>query len=310
MLALIDIPIWQKNLCHAGRTHDVLVISGNIRDLYIYYDHPHYFELGFEELLVRLLGRATANFYRFDPFGKASALSVGEGNVFVVSQLEDFGTQGFNSTTDPAIARIHGDMVNRSQRRIWLLKNIHDLLPFRSVYSESDCLRLVAFQNMIENMAPGNKLILCYLSDTQVPVELAQQAHRVAFIKIPLPDYPERRVFWSRLVSEDLSAELAKLTDGMALTSLRRLTELACEDHIDRRNNTSALALRDWERVIRIYKFGEAPDYYRQITVPQLRGAFETFTRREGVRVRTMPSRRRLRCVLSAGVRDGGDRYC
>lgn len=160
---------------------------------------------------------------------------------------------------------------------------MHNLLPYRTGYSAQDHQRLVAFQNMIERLTPGNKLLLCYLSDTQPPMELAQQLHRVAFVKVPLPDYDERNLFWCRAIGDVLGSDLAKLTDGLALSSLHRVAEIGRARAAEEDRSIGTLSLREWERVIRQFKFGEATDPYRQIKVEQLDRALDFFAGENGV---------------------------
>jgi hypothetical protein len=275
--------VWQKNILHAAATRDVIILYGNIRDVYLYRHSPilqH--EVLFDELIVRLLEPLCKPIRRYDPFAKAAELTIGEGNIFLTTFLEEFGAPGFNATIDPTIARVLSD-VTKANRQTWLLKQMHNLLPYRNSYSQEECLRLAALQNMIEGIAPGNKLLLCYLADTQVPVEISQHSHRVAFVNVPLPDFEERTAFWERIINTELSLELSKLTEGLALSALRRLTELAQSRPTNNNGDIKSLSLRDWERVIKLYKFGENRDYYRQITPTQLDQAFDTFTRREGV---------------------------
>lgn len=276
--------VWQRNALHAMRTRDVVIWYGNIRDIYLYRESPFaQHEVHFDELIVRLLSPTQATIRRYDPFTKAAELCLGEGNVFTATALEDFGLAGFNITIDPAIGRVLAEVTGAATPRIWLLKQMHNLLPYRSSYSQEEGMRLAAFQNMIERITPGNKLLLCYLTDTQVPVEIAQQSPRVAFINVPLPDFEERTAFWKRLVNTELSLELTKLTEGLALSALRRLVELAQACLLNNDAGIQALSLREWEQVIKRYKFGENRDYYQQITPKQLDQAFDTFTRQEGV---------------------------
>lgn len=272
---------WQKNLLHTIDTHDVVVLHGNIRDLYVYSDPPHHYEIGFDELVTRLLYSSHGAVRAYDPYSKARDLSVGEADTFVTSEVEGFGTPGFNVTTDPTIARLVLDMENAGQPRVWLLKCCHNLLPFRASYSEEESLRLIAFQRMIERMHEGNKLVLCYLSDTHVPLEISQSSHRVGFVKIPMPDYAERQSFWGRLLGSEQSTELAKLTDGLALTSLRTLVRTAGRSAGGR--ELRSLTRREWEQQIALHKFGETRDYYQQITPQQLDKALDFFTVQEGI---------------------------
>src|SRR5258708_16199058 len=101
--------VYQKNLYHALRTHDVIILNGNIRDRYIYRDPPYFHEVLFDEMLVRLLSPVYGGIRRFDPYLKAAELTLGDGNAFVTTTLEEFGAPGFNATTDAAIARVLSD---------------------------------------------------------------------------------------------------------------------------------------------------------------------------------------------------------
>jgi len=283
--------VWQKNLLHAVQTQDVVVVHGNIRDLYIYREPPYHYEVKFDELITRLLFSQFEQIQirRYDPYSKAADLSLGEAGVLVVTEAEGFGSTGFNINIEPTIARVLTEMENAGQRRVWMLKYMHNMLPYRSSYSEQESIRLIAFQRMIENVAAPNKLLLCYLSDTQVPIELSQHSHRLAFVKIPLPDFEERTAFWGQLLEAQLVSDLAKLTDGLALTSLRKLVEEAKKlarqrQGEQRQSDLKILTLRDWERTITFFKFGETQDFYLQITPEQLNQAKEFFTGREGIK--------------------------
>jgi ATP-dependent Clp protease ATP-binding subunit ClpB len=261
----------------------VVILHGNIRDRYSTRQGQHHFEDTFDDAIVRLLAAGgLRSVRRFDPFWKASDLALTEAGVVVASPIEDFGALGFSDTTEPAIARIYADLSGTAQPRAWMLRQMHNLLPYRAGYSPQDCQRLIAFQNAIERLTPGNKLLLCYLSDTQVPVELSQHNPRVSFVKVPLPDFDERLAFWAREIEASLAADLAKLTDGLALSAHYRLSQLG-RDRAATADRQNELSLRDWQRVISLFKFGEAEDRYRQITVEQLDSAVDILTKREGI---------------------------
>jgi ATP-dependent Clp protease ATP-binding subunit ClpA len=283
--------VWQKNLLHVARTHDVIILHGNIRDLYILNDPPYYYEDRFDPAITRLLFPGLGAIRRYDPFSKVYDLSISQAGTFVEAEVEGFGTPGFNPAVEPTLARVLADMERSSQKSVWMLKYMHNLLSYKNSYSEEESLRLIAFQRMIENMAPGNKLLLCYLTDTQVPIELSRNSHRVAFAKIPLPEFEERTVFWEKALAsrpsretEKLCEELAKLTDTFALTALKKLLHLAEEEASRRQIKLEALSLREWERIISFYKFGETRNYYQQITLERLDNAKDIFTREEGIK--------------------------
>jgi hypothetical protein len=193
--------LWHDNLLHAIRTRPVIVLHGNVRDQYTYIQAVRHHEEPLDKILTRLLHPEFGPIRCYDPYSKAEQLSLGDAEVVVQEQLEEFGAPGLNSTVEPSLARILADMENVNQRRIWLLKYAHNTLPYRSSYSQEEGMRLVAVQRMIERLAPGNRPILSYLSDTQVPLELIQNSHRVAFVKIPLPDFHEREAFWTSFLS-------------------------------------------------------------------------------------------------------------
>ena len=49
------------------------------------------------------------------------------------------------------IPRVLADLGQGGERRIWLLKYAHNLLPFRTSYAPDELLRLIAFQRAIES---------------------------------------------------------------------------------------------------------------------------------------------------------------
>ncbi len=292
-----DLFVWQKNLLHAVKTFDVIILHGNIRDLYVYTDRAAqsiYYEVKLDELLTRLLFPSVGTIRRYDPYAKVSDLSLGDASTFVSTNVEGFGDTGFRSFIEQTATEILNDVEKPTPKCFWLLKNMHNLLPFRSSYSEEEGLRLVVFQRMIENLAPGNKLMLCYLSDTQVPIEISGNAHRVTFVKVPLPEFDERLVFWSQFLfgrsidlnkdQKDSATALSKLTEGLAITQMRNLIILATQDADARKIEQDKLTLRDWERALRHYKFGESKNYYQQITTENLNTAKEFFTEKEGIK--------------------------
>ncbi len=275
---------WQSALLHGLKTHQVVILTQNIRDRYVLPVGNRNVVVGFDELLAHLLCPTCGTIRRYDVYQKVADLSLRDGSAFACAPQEEFGAPGFLPNVETVLARIHSDMLNPNQPRTWLLKQMHNLLPLRTSYSQEEGIRLVAFQNMIEQMAPGNRLILCYLSDTQVPMELAQQSHRVAFVNVPLPDYEEREAFWADFLKGDSAGELARLTDGMPVTSLHQVRQLAGARAGASGELAATTTLREWEETVAYFKFGEEHDPYTQITTHQLENALEYFTETEGIR--------------------------
>lgn len=315
---MAELFVWQKNLLHAAKTYDVVILHGNIRDLYVYLDRHIYYEVKFDELITRLLFPVEGSIRRYDPYSKVSDLSIGEANTFVSTEVEGFGNPGFNPAIEPAIARILADLEKAGQKSVWFLKYMHNLLPYRGSYSEEESLRMIAFQRMIENIAPGNKLLLCYLSDTQAPVEISRYAHRVSFVKVPLPEFEERTTFWRENLDaqgseelKNLATEMAKMTEGLAITQMKKLVRLADEQAKQRQIELKALTLHDWERIIRLYKFGETKNFYQQITADRLNEARKFFVEEEGIKgqdqavIKTINMLFKARTNVSALLRKG-----
>jgi AAA domain (Cdc48 subfamily) len=274
---------WQRALLHAMRTRSVIVLHGNVRDLYCLSCPPHFYERNLDETLVRLLYPTFGAMRSYDAYAKGAELSLAEGDVLVSDTLSDFGAPGFNATIESALVRVGSELVNHDHRSTWYLPYAHNLLPFRQSYAQEEHLRLIAMQRAIERMNPESRLLLSYLSDTQVPLELTHGAHRVAFVKIPLPDFDERFAFWGRRIPERLARDLARLTDGMAITSLQALVALAVGGSGAARKPLHDITAREWERAVAQYKFGDARDYYRQISAEQLDHAEHFFVSEEGV---------------------------
>src|SRR5579862_1533796 len=81
--------VWQKNLLHTIETHDVAILHGNIRDLYVYREPPQHYEVSLEELLTRLLFPQLGPIRRYDPYAKASDLSLGQACSFLDTPQPD-----------------------------------------------------------------------------------------------------------------------------------------------------------------------------------------------------------------------------
>jgi len=282
---MINLFLWQKNCLRAIQNHNVIIIHGNIRDMYMYCTAHHNLELSFDELMTNFLFSDYGDIYRYDPYSKATKLSLSENNLFKTEKIDGFGSQGFTDTNDTVFARVLNDMENKEISRVWMLKDMSNILPYKSAYSQKESFWLIAFQRMIETISSKNKLILCYISDTQVPFEISENNHQVAFIKISIPDFYEREMFWiTKLGPSGMATELSKLTDGLALTSLGKLYQLAQNYSKELKKDIKSLSLHNWEHVLSQYKFGETHNFYEQITPEQLSNAETFFIEEEGIK--------------------------
>jgi len=273
---------WQQNVRHKAQTHPILILTGNTKDLYCLRARGAVLTVSLDEFVTRLFCPPFQSLRRFDAYNKVSDLTIEAGSLFSTKAVEEFGTPGFIDTTNAILARSFSELESSPQARMWLMQYAHNLLPFRSSYSAEEGIRLIAFQRLAERMAPENRLILVYLSDTQIPLELSQNAHRVAILKIPTPEFDERSAFWSSAVPA-LADPLAKLTDGMAVTTMQGVLRLARRDAAGRSADLASMTVRDWERLISHFKFGTREDHYQRITPTQLDGAKAFFVEGEGV---------------------------
>ncbi len=274
---------WQKNLAHAFDTHDVVILYGNVGDYYIICEHPYHYECTLDELLTRLLYKKYGPIFCFDPYEKASKLAIGDAGMVTITPDDSYGQVGFNDTMSQAIARIMAELESDQGHQICMFKYMHNILPYKNNYSQDEQMQLIAFQRMIKRMRESKKLLLQYLSETQVPIELATGSPNVTLIKIPMPELEERVTFFEyKLQNFHECKELAKLTEGLSLTALRSLVKLAENNAPDR--DIEKLTLTDWKQCVNKFKFGENLDYYSQISFEDLEAARTFFIEKEGIK--------------------------
>lgn len=274
---------WQRNLLHAFSTHDLIILYGNIGDLFILHDPPFHFECTLQELLVRLLAPRYGPLFVFDRFEKASVLELGAGGHLAITPDNTYGNPGFDDALPQALSRIMV-MLHGSTGQNWcLIKRMHHVLPYRSGYSTDEHMAAIALQRIVEGVRPGKKLVLLYLSDSQVPQELVAGSPKAVLVRIPKPEEDERAAFFRNLLPHsEHPSELAKLTDGLPLTAHQALARQAGTGRTG--EQVQKLSMTEWQREIRKFKFGESQDPYQLIPYDKLNHAARFFIEEQGVK--------------------------
>jgi len=176
------------------------------------------------------------------------------------------------------------ELSSPTESRIAVLYYLDKLVPYSTIYQESERQLLVWLERLVNKITPNNRLILVALQDTLVPVELYTHAPNVFVHAIPRPDVEEREAYLRHRLgdlerADGLSAEqfglLANLTDGLFLHDLDNLSQM-----IRKGGDFGAAALR---RLLNRYRFGDQKDYFGQLDIGRISNLVRWF---EGARKR------------------------
>lgn len=151
------------------------------------------------------------------------------------------------------------------------------LAPYKTMYIPQENETILRIEKLIENISPNNKLILVYLLDTLIPVEIYTNAPKTHIIPIPLPDKVDREAYLRfKLGNFVHNPMISNLTDGLFLRDIDIITnEIAPEKN---------LSSNEIIKIINKYKIGVKEDFWSKIDLDKLNGAFEWFVETEGVK--------------------------
>ncbi len=295
---------WQKDFDDSLKYKKCIILCGNIRDKYLFQE-PHaednYKLLSLKEFMIAKLSRIAGKLQFYDPISKITDHSPDARNsktapeqaTRVPDDISGTGPQrsiaGEGKTVRDLI-RIRRDL-SADQGTYMIMQYADKTMPEKAQDEEN--MRLVLYiEKIIENISPGNRLILIYLMNEQVPQELYVNHPKVKLIEIPSPDRSELRLLFERFYrwgSEDIES-LVNVADGLKFSEIEQIVQ----------SLNKTFDLEEFKTRLRLYKFGESKNYWEEVSLKKLNAAHDFFTKQEGIKGQDEAINRVIRVVVRA----------
>lgn len=152
------------------------------------------------------------------------------------------------------------------------------LVQYKTAYLQQENEIILRIEKLIENISPNNKLILVFLLDTLIPIEIYTNAPKTHIIPIPLPNKIDREAYLKfKLGNFAHNTMISNLTDGLFLRDL----DIIINEISDKKENLSS---NEIIKIINKYKIGVKEDFWGGISLDKLDNAFEWFVRTECIK--------------------------
>ncbi len=276
--------IWYQNFINALKNKPVILLYGNVRDMYIIENKRIFGNL--TEVFKHIVELANSHqeggkdfpafqeLYFFDVARKSTKFVYRDGTL---QGPESEAERAENVVILARWARALCDDKSSTFRVIYYLDK---LIQYQQSYSSEEMNCILYLEKMIENISDSHRLVMVALQDSLIPVELYTMAPKCQLIHIPLPSKKDRRLYLEFKMSKDEHAEtLADLTDGMFLYEINRIA-----DHVMYEQKEQKLSEVDIRRIVNLYRFGLKEDYWSDVRIEALARAFDWFTKTEGVK--------------------------
>lgn len=294
---------WQKELEEALNYKNAILLCGNIRDKYLYpepYTENVYSLLTLKEYLIKFLGRKfnTINFY--DPIKKVTEYSQTQAKESGKIQKErpagDLATTAppkiapTESTPDRDLDKIKKELTS-SQKLCYILQYADKTTPDKANTPEEMRL-IIHLEKMMENIHPTNKLLIIYLLSDQIPRELYQNQPKSKVIEIQPPDRTDLKTLFKHYYKRpDEEVEQAvNISDGLRFLEIEQIVN-SLEGGFD---------IKNFVERVRSYKFGEVRNYWEEVSLQKLNGAFNWFTQVKGIKGQNEAIEKVIRVIIRA----------
>lgn len=269
---------WQKELEEGLNYKNAVILCGNIRDKYLYKE-PHtekeFKLLILKDYLIETLRRRFNNLRFYDPIKKITDYSLAqnpqpkrENPSGDLSQTTPQRTQPSESTLDRDLARISSELTSQTNL-CYVIQYTDKTTPAKAIIPDEMKL-ILRLEKMVENMHATNKVILIYLFQHQIPEELYKNQPKCKVLEIPPPDRAELKTLFKYYYkrNEGEVESVVNISDGLKFLEIEQIMG-SVKDGFD---------AKKYEDRVRLYKFGEEKNYWSEISLNKLNGAFAHFT--------------------------------
>jgi len=281
---------WQRELEEALNYKSAVILCGNIKDKYLYkipHTEDEYKLLSLKDFLLTFLGRRFKMVKFYDPIRKitdhcqAQDLQTqkeeGQKGRDVADDLSGTTpkrTAPTESTVDRDMVRIKNELALQEDQ-CFVLQYSDKITPDKA-HSPDEMRLILHLEKMIENIHPTNRLILLFFFNDQVPRELYQNNPKTTLIEIPPPDRADLKTLFKRYYkrNDEETEHAVNISDGLKFLEIEQIVS-SLKDGFD---------IRSFDERVRLYKFGEERNYWKELNLKKLDNALNYFTKEKGIK--------------------------
>ncbi|MEW6620462.1 MAG: AAA family ATPase [bacterium] len=275
----MDKPRWQQEFEDYLKIKNLIIISGNTSDKYLYQpdEEIHSFtSISLMNYLANSIKRILPPPYilsQYDIVNKERIIhSSSDSSDDTITGLADskliqdiFGLrEAYRRRREKNLSSCY--IINWAEK---LISN-----PEKNIYSEEEKKIIVALQNLIEELKKNQYLVFITPCLDYIPNELWENNPKVARIQIPLLERSERATLFEKLlkVQEEDIMKCVNLTENLRFLEIEQLYNVTSFD------NDNRLDVADFEKRVYTYKYGQRKNYWAELTWEKLSKAFNYFT--------------------------------
>lgn len=279
---------WQKTLEESWNYKKVIILCGNIRDLYLYEDTEinRYELLDLKDFLTKWVGQQVNRFFIYDPVDKLTDLSIISNNnskktLAESGTIETQAATRFEqqSSADDIKAPVSRDLIQMSHTLTtipnccYVIQFADNITTEKPVTPEEKQI-IITLEKLFHDINPRSKLILLFLTPEQIPEELVKNEPNCRVIEIPPPDRTDiKNLFISFYkIDEEKVGPLVNYCYGLSFTEIQGIVEKLPED----------FKINELNKAVRRYKFGDVPNYWAELSLYKLKNVKKYFKEIKG----------------------------
>ncbi len=191
-------------------------------------------------------------------------MQIDGGNNIQYTRTGDWG--GMDSPILRDLIHIESELNNDWKAMIFQYCN--HIISYKNNYNADEEQILLIINKIINNLPAGKKIIFYYLAEYMIPIHFQDNNSQVKLIKISLPGKEQRKKYIKSRLSGgpalNFLDDFANLTDGLSLVEILTLLNFI-QSFIEK--SLKDINISEFEKSLKMFKFGDATDYYRQIPI-------------------------------------------
>ncbi len=268
---------WQKEFEQALKFKNAIILVNNVFDKYLSFAMNNSTKVELLDMQNYLLKRLKNEFNILKTYDAVDKINDYSQEKFEI-EPEETTNDEFASTTpsrqkiskestvDRDLVLINNEFAENDQI-CYIILFADKTLPTKS-YSLEEQKIILRVEKIIQGMKPNSKLILIYSFEDLIPNEFYKNNPKTKIINVGPPDRNDLRILFQDYykISKENVERAVNISHGLKLLEIDQLVR-----------SLNLFDINKYEEAVRIYKFGEKKDYWKEITLEKLKSAGKFF---------------------------------